>query len=162
MGNDLGLATDPSLVAEKLRWAVSRVATRVRSAQTEEPDLTRLAVSILANLRMSGPYTASQLAALEGLQRQSLTRTLNDLETTGRIRRERSRTDAREQNIVLLEAGVRALDDHVHSGNVWLADRLSGLNEAERGVLSIAAELMLGIAEAAPWALAENGAAPPL
>lgn len=157
-----GIVVDASQVAERLRWAVSRVSTRVRSAQTGEPDLTRLAVSILANLKASGPHTASQLAIMEGLQRQSLTRTLNDLDAAGRIRRERSRTDGREQNIVILEAGRKALGEHVRSGNAWLAEGVSRLTEAERGVLAIAADLMVRIAESAPGTVSEDGAAPPL
>ncbi|MFJ2770982.1 hypothetical protein [Streptomyces sp. NPDC087300] len=39
-----------------------------------------MAASVLANLRHGGVSTASELAAIEGLQTQSLTRVLNELE----------------------------------------------------------------------------------
>ncbi|MFD5337483.1 MarR family transcriptional regulator [Streptomyces hawaiiensis] len=47
----------------------------------------------------------SELAAIEGLQAQSLTRVLNELQEQGRIRRSRSNVDARRQNVVIAEAG---------------------------------------------------------
>ncbi|MEV0223333.1 MarR family transcriptional regulator [Streptomyces sp. NPDC050704] len=137
------------LLAESLRWGVSRLASRLRAEQPgSERTLTRLAASVLANLRHSGALTPSELAAIEGLQTQSLTRVLNELEEQGRIRRSRSEVDARRQNVVLTEAGREALREHVRDGNAWLAAALrQTLSPAERGVLGIAAGLMRQVAE---------------
>ncbi|WP_246112079.1 MarR family winged helix-turn-helix transcriptional regulator [Streptomyces hawaiiensis] len=60
---------------------------------------------MLASLRHSEALTPSELAAIEGLQAQSLTRVLNELQEQGRIRRSRSNVDARRQNVVIAEAG---------------------------------------------------------
>ncbi|MFM9368414.1 MarR family winged helix-turn-helix transcriptional regulator [Streptomyces sp. Da 82-17] len=135
-------------LAESLRWGVSRLATRLRAEQPGSGrPLTRLAASVLANLRHDGPSTPSELAALEGLQTQSLTRVLNELEEQGSIRRARSDVDARRQNITITEAGRAALREHVRDGNLWLATALrENLSPAERGVLQIAAGLLEQVA----------------
>ncbi|GAA2267244.1 MarR family transcriptional regulator [Streptomyces ruber] len=137
-------------LAESLRWAVSRLASRLRAEQPgRSRPLSRLAASVLANLRHSGALTPSDLAAIEGLQAQSLTRVLNELEEQGRIRRSRSEVDARRQNIVITEAGREALREHVRDGNAWLAAALTQtLSPAERGVLQIAAGLLEQVAAA--------------
>lgn len=142
--------SDDLILAETLRWGVSRLASRLRAEQPGAGrPLTRLAASVLANLRHSGALTPSELAAIEGLQTQSLTRVLNDLEDQGRIRRSRSEVDARRQNIEITDAGRQALREHVRDGNAWLAAALRAtLSPAERGVLRIAAGLLEQVAQA--------------
>ena len=159
------------LLAESVRWAVSRLSSRLRAEQPGSGrPLTRLAASVLANLAHSGPLTASKLAGIEGLQVQSLTRVLNELEELGRIRRSRSASDARQQDIVITEAGRNALLEHVRDGNAWLAAALRhSLTDAERGVLEIAAGLLRTVAESpvatddgGPARSRDDGAAPAL
>ncbi|WP_280270108.1 MarR family winged helix-turn-helix transcriptional regulator [Nocardia wallacei] len=142
-------AAEDLRLAESVRWAVSRLSSRLRAEQPGSGrPLTRLAASVLANLAHSGPLTASRLAAIEGLQVQSLTRVLNELDDLGRIRRSRSDIDARQHNIVITEAGREALREHVRDGNAWLAAALRhGLSDAERGVLAIAAGLLRDVAD---------------
>ncbi|MCZ9342677.1 MarR family transcriptional regulator, partial [Streptomyces sp. TRM76130] len=99
--------------------------------------------SVLANLRHGGELSPSELAGIEGLQVQSLTRVLNELEEQGRVRRYRDAVDARRQNVVITEAGREALREHVRDGNLWLARAMRRtLSPAERGVLQIAAGLL--------------------
>ena len=143
-------ASKDLVLAEALRWGVSRLASRLRAEQPgSSRSLTRLAASVLANLRHSGPLTPSELAAIEGLQTQSLSRVLNELEEQRRIRRSKSEVDARRQNIEVTEAGREALREHVRDGNAWLAAELrQTLSPAERGVLQIAAGLLEQVAEA--------------
>ncbi|MDT0461184.1 MarR family transcriptional regulator [Streptomyces sp. DSM 41527] len=145
-----GQANEDLLLAESLRWGVSRLSSRLRAEQPGRGrTLTRLAASVLANLRHSGALSPSDLATIEGLQVQSLTRVLNELEEQGHIRRTRSEVDARRQNIVLTQAGREALREHVRDGNAWLATALrETLSPAERGVLQIAAGLLEQVAQA--------------
>lgn len=134
------------VLAESLRWAVSRL--RAEQPGAGRP-LTRPAASVLGNLRHSGPLNPSELAAIEGLQTQSLTRVLNELEDQGRIHRARSEVDARRQNVQITEAGREALREHVRDGNVWLAAALrQTLSPAERGMLRLAAGLLDQVAAA--------------
>ncbi|MBF6179306.1 MarR family winged helix-turn-helix transcriptional regulator [Nocardia otitidiscaviarum] len=162
-------ASDDLRLAESVRWAVSRLSSRLRAEHPGgDRPLTRLAASVLANLAHAGPLTASKLAAIEGLQVQSLTRVLNELDELGRIRRSRSRVDARQQDIVITDAGRNALSEHVRDGNAWLAAALREcLTDAERGILEIAAGLLRVVAEstaagATPPPPRDDGAAPPL
>lgn len=149
MAAEEGCGVDDLALAESVRWAVSRLSSRLRAEQPGgERPLTRMGASVLANLAHSGPLTASKLAAIEGLQAQSLTRVLNELDELGRIRRSRSAVDARRQDISITDAGQDALREHVRDGNAWLAAALrSSLTDAERGVLEIAAGLMRAVAE---------------
>ncbi|MGX1772854.1 MarR family winged helix-turn-helix transcriptional regulator [Nocardia brasiliensis] len=169
MVNEGEYTEDDLRVAESLRWAVSRLASRLRAEQPGSArPLPRLAASVLANLAHGGPLTASELATIEGLQPQSLTRVLNELDEHGRIRRSRSDTDARQQNIVITDQGREALREHVRDGNAWLAAALRHtLTDAERAVLGIAADLLRELAAAEtgrdrPPAARTDGAAPPL
>ncbi|WP_280425550.1 MarR family winged helix-turn-helix transcriptional regulator [Nocardia carnea] len=171
MADESERSADDLLVAESVRWAVSRLSSRLRAEQPGSGrPLTRLAASVLANLAHSGPLTASKLAGIEGLQVQSLTRVLNELDELGRISRSRSETDARQQDIVITEAGRDALTEHVRDGNVWLAAALRhSLTDAERGVVEIAAGLLRKVAESpvatdgeVPVWSRDDGAAPAL
>ncbi|SCK57145.1 DNA-binding transcriptional regulator, MarR family [Streptomyces sp. WMMB 322] len=131
-----------------LRWGVSRLASRLRAEQSGSgPGLSRLAVSVLANLRHDGPLTPTALAAIEGLQPQSLTRVLNDLAEQGRIVRSPSRRDGRSSDVDITEAGHEALRAHVTDGNAWLATALhQTLTPAERDIVRIAAGLLQQLA----------------
>ncbi|QIS19403.1 MarR family winged helix-turn-helix transcriptional regulator [Nocardia terpenica] len=163
MENWGGYTRDDLLLAESLRWGVSRLSSRLRAEQPGSArPLTRLAASVLANLAHSGPLTASRLAAIEGLQAQSLTRVLNELDELGRISRSRSDTDARRQDIAITKAGREALREHVRDGNAWLAATLRHtLTDAERGVLGIAATLLRDMAEAEVTLTGQDGATRP-
>lgn len=136
--------------AEMLRWGVSRLASRLRAEQSGSgPGLSRLAVSVLANLRHDGPLTPTALAAIEGLQPQSLTRVLNDLEEQGRIVRSPSRRDGRSHDVDITKAGQEALREHVMAGNAWLAAAVrQTLTPAERDIVRIAAGLLQQLATA--------------
>ncbi|ATL32076.1 Transcriptional regulator, MarR family [Streptomyces formicae] len=137
---------------------------RAEHQGSPEP-LTRLSSSILANLKHRGPLAISELAAIEGVQAQSLTRVVQDLEHQGRVTRRRSSTDKRRQDIALTEAGLRALRDHVKDGNAWLASALARtLTPAERGLLRLAGELMQQLASVdleLPHPAAPGGERPP-
>lgn len=131
-----------------LRWGVSRLSSRLRAEQPGHGEaLTRMAASVLANVLHGGPSTPTELASVEGLQAQSLTRVLNDLERRGCIVRLRDEQDRRRQEVHITGKGVDALREHVRDGNAWLAAVLhQTLSPAERGLLRLAAQLMQQLA----------------
>ncbi|MFI5664859.1 MarR family winged helix-turn-helix transcriptional regulator [Streptomyces sp. NPDC051684] len=134
--------------AEQLRWGVSRLASRLRAEHlgSAEP-LTRLSASVLSNLKHRGPLAISELATIEGVQAQSLTRVVHELERQGRVTRNRSTVDKRRQDLAVTEDGVEALREHVRDGNAWLASALARtLTPAERGLLRLAGDLMQQLA----------------
>lgn len=156
--------TEATQTAESVRWAVSRLSSRLRAEQPGEGrSLSRLAASVLANLRHSGPLTVGALAAIEGLRPQSLTRVLNALEAEGRVARRPDEHDRRAQRIAITEPGREALREHVRDGNRWLASALGeALTPAEREVVRVAAGLLLQVAEHGAGGERGHGAAPPL
>ncbi|MER6666319.1 MarR family transcriptional regulator [Amycolatopsis japonica] len=156
--------SDATQTAESVRWAVSRLSSRLRAEQPgEDRSLSRLAASVLANLRHSGPSTVSALAAIEGLRPQSLTRVLNALETEGRVARRPDEHDRRAQRIAITDDGREALRAHVRDGNRWLAGALGEtLTPAEREIVRVAAGLLLQVAEHGAANEGGQGAAPPL
>ncbi|MEC3978462.1 MarR family winged helix-turn-helix transcriptional regulator [Amycolatopsis sp. H20-H5] len=135
--------------AEAVRWAVSRLSSRLRAQQSGgELPLTRVAASVLANLRHGGPLTVTALAAIEGLQPQSLTRVLHTLTAEGRVSRSPDDHDRRAQRLAITSAGRAALDVHVRDGNRWLAGAMdAALTPAEREIVRVAAGLLLQVAE---------------
>ncbi|MFJ8537021.1 MarR family winged helix-turn-helix transcriptional regulator [Streptomyces sp. NPDC093591] len=153
--------TDEDLhTAEELRWGISRLASRLRAEHpgSAQP-LPRLSASLLSHLKHDGPLSVSELAAIEGVQAQSLTRVLQDLEHQGRVTRTRSAADRRRQDIALTAAGEQALREHVRDGNAWLATALTRhMSPAERGLLLLAGRLMQQLAAAeAGFAEREEG-----
>ncbi|RSM60749.1 MarR family transcriptional regulator [Amycolatopsis sp. WAC 01376] len=156
--------SETTQVAESVRWAVSRLSSRLRAEQPgEDRGLSRLAASVLANLRHSGPLTVSALAAIEGLQPQSLTRVLNALEAEGRVARRPDEHDRRAQRIAITGEGREALRAHVRDGNRWLARAFDEtLTPAEREIVRVAAGLLLQVAEHGAGDERGQGAAPAL
>ncbi|ONI71324.1 MarR family transcriptional regulator [Actinosynnema sp. ALI-1.44] len=132
-----------------MRWSVSRVAQRLRMQHPGRDEaLTRVGASVLANLRHSGPLTMTTLAAIEGLQPQSLTRPVNSLAEAGFVTRSRDEEDRRQQTITITERGREALAEHVHDGTAWLATTLRDtLTPAERAILRVAADLLTAVAD---------------
>lgn len=160
------------LAAESLRWAISRLSSRLRAQQTgSDESLSRLATSVLANLHHSGPLAAATLASIEGLQPQSLTRVIKSLEAGGYISKSADERDGRRQAISITATGEAALQGHVRGGNAWLAAALRHeLTDSEVGIIRVAAALLQQVAEtdldqshpSHPSITGELGAAPHL
>ena len=90
-----------------VRRSVTRLARRLRVERMDH-DVPLSGLSVLAHLLRSGTLTATALAALEHVQPQSMTRTLNDLETSGLIVREPDESDRRQLRLDITLKG-RAL-----------------------------------------------------
>jgi DNA-binding MarR family transcriptional regulator len=132
--------SEASEVARSLRRATLRLA---RSLRRERPGEARPSsqVSVLASLR-DGEHTARQLADLERIQPQTLSRTLAALEGDGLIYRRSDPDDRRRAWLGLTSAGLAVLGQDMAGRDAWLAERLVGLSPAELAVLALAAELV--------------------
>lgn len=87
--------------------------------------------------------TASELARLEHLQPQSLTRTVADLEEGQLIQRSQDESDRRQLLISITEAGTHLLTVDGQAQTRWLASVMaSHLSEVEQDILVIAADLI--------------------
>ncbi|WP_185759239.1 MarR family winged helix-turn-helix transcriptional regulator [Kribbella jejuensis] len=98
---------------------------------------------MLGQLHRRGSLTASEIAAAERVQPQSLTRVLASLEEQGLISRQQDVADRRRNTIELTAAGRELLKEHMQSSDDWLADAISErLNPTEQAVLQLAAGIL--------------------
>jgi len=136
---------DHESTAQLLR-SVLALGRRLRAARA--PGTRALTgLTILGTLYRLGPLLASQLAAEEGLQPQSLTRLLADLERRRLISRKRSETDGRAQVITLTALGRRRLLDEIGERRAWLKSAMAAaLSPDEREIAKSAAAVLLKIA----------------
>jgi DNA-binding MarR family transcriptional regulator len=142
--------------AEKEVFAVlNAVLSLSRRLRAERPAgaATLGGYSILAALQESGPLPSNRLAAQQGLEPQSLTRVLADLESRGFIARQRSDRDRRTVLVSLTEAGGDALRAEAARRCEWFENAIaSALDDSERNVLFAAGGAMAKLArfEASP------------
>ncbi len=136
------------LTATTLRRGVHRFVRRLR-AERSAHDLSGSKRSILGLLFHEGPLTASDLAAAERVQPQSLTRLIAELEASGLIARRPDDLDRRQLWIEITQSGQELLASDARRQDSWLASVLvSRLTPVEQKVLSLAAELISLLAKA--------------
>lgn len=126
--------------------AVLALGRRMRS---ERPDgaVTLSALSVLGTLGRSGPMLATQLAAAERLQPQSLTRIITGLERHGLIERMRSEIDGRALLIAVTDKGHAVLAGDLAARQAWLEQAMTTtLSVKERRILAAAARAMRKLA----------------
>jgi DNA-binding MarR family transcriptional regulator len=131
-----------------LRAALARLTRRLRT-QDEAGGVGSTGLSLLGRLYRGGACTATELAAREGLQPQSLTRTLALLEERGLISREIDDGDRRRSTITIMDTGVLLLQKVMRKRESWLAHAMtSTLSPTERELLRLAASLLERLADA--------------
>ena len=123
-------------LAGALAVSVTRLARRLR--QERGTDLTANQLSVLGLLRREGPLTPGMLAAAEGVQPPSMTRTVACLADLGMV--------SRQVVVQLSEHGEKLLADERRRRDAWLARRLRELDPADREVLRRAAAVLDGLA----------------
>jgi DNA-binding MarR family transcriptional regulator len=135
-------------VAHALRRANIAMARRLRALRAPH-GLSASKVSVLGRLtRVDRPLSASEVAELERLQPQSLTRILADLEARGLISRARSATDRRQILLGITAAGRALLVADARRQNAWLAAALEAkLAPHEIALLMAASDLLTTLAE---------------
>jgi DNA-binding MarR family transcriptional regulator len=108
--------------------------------------------AVLGHLaRHPQPRTPGELAAADGLQPQSVTRLLADLETRGWVSRRRDEHDGRQARIELTPEGRAALSRDAAARDDWLARAMTfELSSAERALLWVGADLLTRLCEIPP------------
>jgi DNA-binding MarR family transcriptional regulator len=137
--------------ATALRRATSLLQRRMRREGTAE-GLTAGRAAILGHLLREGaPSTPGELAAQEGLQPQSVTRLLAELETRGWVTRARDERDRRLARIAITDEGRAVLTAEAQARDGWLARAITlELSHAERALLAASAELVTRLCETPP------------
>jgi len=132
------LASDAAL----LRRAVSGLQRRLR-AQDEDGSIAPTGLGILGRLFRLGVANATEIAQLEGLQPQSLTRALKSLHDAGLIDRWTDEEDRRRTLLAITPKGEALLLSTIRNRVAWLARVMeTRLSPAERDTLRAAALLM--------------------
>jgi len=141
------MANEPSkgtlATANMLRRSNAALSRRLRAMRVDH-GVSASKLSVLGLLeRASGPLTASELADLDGLQPQSLTRIIADLEESGLILRRQGESDRRQVLIEITKKGHDLLAVDARRQNGWLAEAMvTTLTPTEQRMLRIAAELL--------------------
>jgi DNA-binding MarR family transcriptional regulator len=138
---------DPAALLLRSILALSR---RLR-AERPDTSLSLSSLGILGSLNRLGPLIATQLAAEERLQPQSLTRLVAALEQDGLITRKRSDVDRREIAIAITTKGRKMLLNDMAARHAWLETTMAtALTTTERQTLISAAITMLKLASYPP------------
>ncbi|UEL29402.1 MarR family winged helix-turn-helix transcriptional regulator [Pseudarthrobacter sp. L1SW] len=131
----------PDTLAIDLRTAVMRTSRRLRVEATGDA-ITPGQYTVLALLNGSGPSTLRELAKSEHVQAPSMTRIVNALAEMGFVSRAANPDDGRQVHINITDAGRVVLEEARNQRTAWLAQRVAGLSEEDRLVLSRAAHIM--------------------
>jgi DNA-binding MarR family transcriptional regulator len=133
--------------ATAVRSGVTKLGRRLR-LERSEPRESPLHLSVLSHLRRRGPMTPGQVAALERVQPQSLTRALASLEAEGLITREADPADGRRSLIAITGKGLLAIRHDMGQRDAWLARTMAAhLTSTECELLRLAGDLLERLAE---------------
>ena len=113
--------------------------------------MTLLQLAVLAELNNTGPITPGQLAAVQRVQPQSLTRVLATLEARGLLARQADPGDGRRALLAITDDGAPDLRRDAEPAIAWLAQAMAAqLTPTEQELLRLAGELMDRLAQAEP------------
>lgn len=131
-----------------LRRALSKLNRRLRS-ERQDRQTSPGKLSVLSRLYHDGLATPGALASAEGIQPQSLTRILADLETDGSISRRQDAHDRRQHVMEITPSGRDMLYENASDKAAWLAAAIAmQLSPVEQGLLQLAAQLLDRLADA--------------
>lgn len=146
------MSTDTTLpdIAVAFRRSLARLSRRLR-LERRDRSVSSGKLSVLGHLYRQGAMTPGALAEAEGIQPQSLTRLLADLEAAGFALRRPDPVDRRQSLIEITPAGRDLLHRDAAERAAWLAAAMAAhLSPTERELLRLAAQLMDRLADAAP------------
>jgi DNA-binding MarR family transcriptional regulator len=129
-----------------VRRAVAALGRRLR-AERPETGLSLTKLSLLGHLYRKGSLSAVELATLERVQPQSLTRVLAELVEGGLVSRRADVSDGRRWLLDITGDGRAMLTRDMQQRDAWLAKAMADLSETEREVLRLAAQLMERLAD---------------
>lgn len=131
----------PDVLAIDLRTAVMRTSRRLRVEATGDV-ITPGQYTVLAQLNANGPQTLRTLAEREHVQAPSMTRIVNALTEQGFVTRTAHPSDGRQVQVGITAAGKAVLEEAREQRTAWLAQRVAGLSDDDREILSRAAHIM--------------------
>lgn len=122
---------------DELRIVLQRIARRIRGNRADG-DVGDSQLSVLFHLDLRGALTPSQLAALEHVTPPSMNRTVNGLEESGLVSRERDDDDARKVLVTLTPEASAVLTETRRLRSAWFSDELANLTPQDRAAIDAA------------------------
>ncbi|HEX4009347.1 MAG TPA: MarR family transcriptional regulator [Solirubrobacteraceae bacterium] len=139
---------DLHATARELRRGTLRLSRRLRTERPRQA-VTLQRLALLVHLNRHGSLTPGELAQLENVQPQSLSRPLVGLERDGLITRTPDPDDRRRARLEITAAGIRTVREDMRRRDQWLMSAMSAqLTPTERQLLGLAGELMQRLAAA--------------
>ena len=137
------LPPDTIRAAQQVRAGVVHLAQRLRRLRANH-GVSNAKLAVLSRLyQAADPITAVELARLEQLQPQSLTRIIAELEERGLIARRADETDRRQMLLTITGSGRDLLTQDARAQIIWLARMMeANLTGMEAGVLALAGPLL--------------------
>jgi DNA-binding MarR family transcriptional regulator len=123
---------DPTQLT-RLRMVLGRLGRLLRQQSVD--GLTYPQISLLFSIERAQPVSAGELATREAVTPAAVTRSLNELERLGLVRRVTHDVDRRVSMVAMTEAGRGECVRLRSVRELWLAEHLDRLTAAEVGVL---------------------------
>ena len=137
-------------LASLVRRSVGALARRLR-AERPEDSLSFTKLGLLGRLYRQGSLSAAEVAALERIRPQSLTRVLAELTEDGFITRRPDAQDGRRLLIDITGDGRSALGRDMQQRDFWLAGAMAEeLSDTERELLRLVSGLMDRLSDIPP------------
>jgi len=139
------MPTDPpssALCAKTVRQTIAPLAKKLRP-NLRGHGISVAKLSVIGQIHRAGALTPTELAALEGVKLQTLTRLLSELEIGGWLRRTRDAADGRRSLLSLTPRGSKRLFEAARDKHDRLARLIElHLSVAERSQLLAACGLL--------------------
>jgi len=135
-------------IAVGLRRSLARLNRRLR-LQSRTLGLSGTKHSILGQLYRDGPKNPKALAIAEGVQPQSITRALADLEDAGLILRTQDESDGRQFQLEITSKGRELIIEDGRRKAQWLAEAMDNrLSMIEMDMLRVSIQILDKLADA--------------
>jgi DNA-binding MarR family transcriptional regulator len=150
---------DPTEIAAKLRFSVTRLARLLR--QQDQTGFAPTTLAALATIAREGPLTLGELAAAEQVAPPTITKSVAKLEDAGFVSREQDAADRRIHRVQITAEGRRQLEASRSRKTAWLATRLRQLDPEDLARLTDVLDLFEQLTLAGPPAAARPAPADP-
>ncbi|BBX06442.1 MarR family winged helix-turn-helix transcriptional regulator [Mycolicibacterium aichiense] len=136
----------PSEAATELREAMMALARQLRRHRPDN-GLTLSQLELLGDVSRAGVTTPAEIAARLQVRVQSLTDSINELESRGLLSRRPDDADRRRQLVELTDDGLELLLRDRAQRDAWLQDMMrSRLSELEFNLLMLTAPVLRKLA----------------
>jgi DNA-binding MarR family transcriptional regulator len=132
--------------AQELRFAIQRLARRIRTMQADQP-VTEGQRGVLFTLFNNGPQTLGSLSEHERVTPPSMNRTVNALVAGGLVTRVAAQDDGRKVALDLSDAGRAFVQETRRRRDAWFTKQLAALPPEQRQALEQATPILQQLAE---------------